>query len=254
MHGHRRSSKCMLFANMCVTSFCVRLHVLLSESLAFLYWPAVTDVDLRLDSVRDDPLASSQGTKALRELRGVDDSERLLSDSESFTSTTVIGGKRRVGDRRPGRTEGALSKRTYKKAGKITFSTHYIHQEQCLDVHVMRAFDLVPKRNAADVNPFVRLYLVPGKRQKLNTRFVKATKEPYFNEKLVFTNLEKEDLQSYRLKLKVYSHTRMIKNELLGEVDIALSSIDLNSKETFNVDLFKLRSEVSVIVNETLYV
>lgn len=45
---------------------------------------------------------------------------------------------------------------------------------------------------------------------------------------------------------KVYNHSKLRKHELIGEVDIALVSLDLRFKETFNVDLFVKKSEVTI--------
>ena len=48
------------------------------------------------------------------------------------------------------------------------------------------------------------------------------------------------------LKLKVYNAGKMMKNELLGEADIALSSIDLTRTDMFHIDMFLQRSQVSI--------
>ena len=151
-------------------------------------------------------------------------------------------GKRRLAKRR---SQNSV-KRTYKKVGKVAFTTKYTERDSNLEVHLIRAYDLVPKRQDADVNPFCRLYLVPGKQQKLNTRFLKGTRKPVFDERMTFNNISRRDLEKFRLKMKVYNHERMKKNELIGEVDVALSSIDPDAKETFDVPLFHQRSESSL--------
>lgn len=205
-------------------------------------------VDLRNASLTEDMFLK---TKSPSYSFMSDDASSVHSgNTEIFDSTSVEGHKRRIGKTRPRKrngSDGGLSvpiKRTYKKSGKITFTTRYIEKEKILEMNILRAFDLVPKRDLAEINPFVRVYLQPGKKQKKQTKHLKATKEPFINEKMLFTDIDESNIDKYRLKLKVYNHGRLKKNELLGEVDIALSSIDFNTKETFNLDLFLQRSEV----------
>lgn len=173
-----------------------------------------------------------------------DDASSIHSLPEVVDTPSVGGGKRRVVDRRKGKgNENAPLKRTYKKSGKIKFSTQFLQEEDMLEFHIHKVYDLKTKKDASELNIFVRVYLVPGKRQKKETQCVKG-KEPFFNEKIQFVDLAECNLSKYRMKLKVYNRERMKKNELLGVVDIALSSIDIKAKETFTPDLYLQRSEV----------
>ena len=81
--------------------------------------------------------------------------------------------------------------------------------------------------------------MVPGKKQSQSTRWQKATKNPFINENFIFTELTNEDIDKYRLKLRVKNNK--IKTEILGEVEIPLSK---KKKKKFNTDLRKKRSEV----------
>ena len=210
----------------------------------------VSVADLRNASLTEDMFKGSSSIKdslpyaSSLSLLEEDDKESLHSASatgEYFKSTTLGQKKRRMGERRLVKTSIGENggyvvpqKRTYKKSGKITFTTQYVEEQKTFEVHVLRVFDLAAKRDVAEINP----YLVPGKKQKQSTKHLKSRKEPFFNEKILFNDLEVEDFNKFRLKLKVYIRGRLKKNELLGEVDIALSSIDLKAKETFNIDLF----------------
>ena len=178
-----------------------------------------------------------------------DETGCVHSTIEEVYDSTTLGEKRRMAHRRNfGRgSDSTPIKRTYKKAGKITFRTAYSQSNRTFEVHVLRAFDLAPRRDIVDINPFVRLYLVPGKKQKQDTKFQKGTKEPFINQKILFTDLEPSEFSKYKLKLKVYNHGKLKKNEVLGEVDIALSSVDVTVKETYNIDLFLQRSEVKLL-------
>ena len=174
----------------------------------------------------------------------------LCGDKFAIDNTLIGVDRRRIADRRlinNGLPSHIHGKRTYKKSGKISFTVMYIQNEKVLHVDMLRAYNIASKRDLADTHPFVRLHLMPGKRQKQNTKYQKATKEPFFNELMVFTNMDKEELHNQRLKLRVLSYSRLRKNDLLGEVDMPLSSIDVEAKETFNLDLFLKRSEVSFL-------
>lgn len=133
-------------------------------------------------------------------------------------------------------------KRIYKKAGKIDFTTEYKKEEKAFEVYIFRAYNLAPKRDVDEVNPYVKVCLLPGKKQKQKTRLLKATKEPFINENFIFTELTNEDIDKYHLNLIVKNHK--IKREILGEVEVALKEIDLEKKENFDADLWKKRSEV----------
>ena len=175
----------------------------------------------------EDPIFSSHGS--------CNDIANIDENGSSFA-------RRRVAARR------GRDRKKFIKTGKLCFTTQYFPDKKKLEVMVIRAFDLGRRKEHNELNPFLRLYLLPGKRQKQHTRVKRRTKEPYFNEKRFFYDLAQEDLTSNRLKLKAYSREAIAKNELLGEAEIALSSLSQTEKESFNVDLFIIKDEVCVLL------
>ena len=137
--------------------------------------------------------------------------------------------------------------RKFIKTGQVSFTTKYFSDEQKLEVMVIRAFDLGKRKERDELNPFLRLYLLPGKRQKQHTRVKRRTNEPYFNEKRVFYDLSLVELASNRLKLKVYNREAIARNDLLGETEIALTSLSLTEKQSFSVDLFLGKDQVCLL-------
>ena len=135
-------------------------------------------------------------------------------------------------------------RRKFVKTGQLCFTTQYFPDKQKLEVMIKRASDLGKKLDRNDMNPFLRLYLLPGKKQKQHTRVKRKTKDPYFNEKRSFYDLSQKDLVSHRLKFKVYNRESMSVNGLLGETDITLSSLSLNEKQSFTVDLMLTKEQV----------
>lgn len=167
---------------------------------------------------------------------GFTESEINLEDS--FNSGTQ---KRRLGITR--NSSIAAKKSAYRKTGKIIFSTEYSEDQKTFRIHVQQAMNLAPRREESDVCTFVRLYLEPGKKQKQQTRVIRGTKEPVYEEMFKFINLEMSEFGHYKLKFKVYN-SAILKNELLGEATLFLSSLDTTMKETFSLDLLLRKSEV----------
>ncbi|XP_065060006.1 synaptotagmin-4-like [Rhopilema esculentum] len=165
-------------------------------------------------------------------------SEGSEDEADPADVTEASNLKRRIAGRR------GQEKRKYLKTGKLCFTTQYHSSEQKLEIIVIRAFDLGKRKDNDDVNPFVRMYLVPGKKQKQHTRVKRRTKEPYFNEKRMFYEISESDFASHRLKLKVYSREAIARNELLGEAEISLGSLKLTEKESFSLDLFLVKDEL----------
>lgn len=167
---------------------------------------------------------------------------------DSFNSGQLIT-KRRLAVRRG--SSSASNKPSYRKTGKIIFSTEYNEYQNILRIHVQQAVELAQRHEESEMNTFVRLYLEPGKKQKQQTRVIRGNKEPVFEEMTKF-NVEKSEIGYHKVKLKVYNSCKLsLKNELLGEANLFLSSLDTAMKETFSLDLLLRKSEVcaSVVTN-----
>lgn len=151
------------------------------------------------------------------------------------------------------RNGGGISKTVYKKTGKMIFTTKYSEAQRTLTICIIKAFDLVSKTPADQLNCFITAYLQPDKQQKYNTKYHKGTTDPLINEKLVFRNIEKESFCKYKLCFKAYHYGKLKTNDLLGEVEIALSSVNSEIQETFHVDFLRMQKKVlSEAVNENV--
>ena len=174
--------------------------------------------------------------------RSYDSPSELEVFFENTVATIHDSCKRRIASTRKAHT---LTKTVYKKCGKIGFTIKYNESKKNLEIHILKAIGIAPKRDVSDINPFVRLYLLPGKKQKRSTKYQKQTKDPYINEEIIMSDLGKEELANHKLKLKLYNHVLLKKKELLGEVDVDLSCIDISVKQSFIVDLFRKKLGVS---------
>ena len=172
--------------------------------------------------------------------------ESVASQSESEDNSQAINTadseplfvRKRMAARR------GKDRKRFAKTGQLCFTIQYFPDKKKLEVTIKRAFDLGKNLDRDQMNPFLRLYLLPGKKQKQHTRVKRKTKDPFFNERRAFYNLSEKDLVSHRLKFKVYNREAMTVNGLLGETDITLSSLIPNEKQSFTVDLMLTKEQV----------
>ena len=122
-------------------------------------------------------------------------------------------------------------------------STHQLH------VTVQRAESLVAPASHKELRPFAKICLLPGKMQKQSTAVVKHTRAPEWNQDLVFRDVNKQQLEDLRVRVKVCSKLPNPRRALcLGEATIALRDLDMDGECTLWKALEpKLDSEVSVI-------
>uniref|UniRef100_A0A8C9T4C5 Phosphatidylinositol-4-phosphate 3-kinase catalytic subunit type 2 alpha n=1 Tax=Scleropages formosus TaxID=113540 RepID=A0A8C9T4C5_SCLFO len=114
--------------------------------------------------------------------------------------------------------------------GEVKLSVSYRNGN--LFIMVMHIKDLVWE-DGSDPNPYVKTYLLPDphKTSKRKTKISRKTRNPTFNEMLVYSNYSKESLSQRELQLSVLSAESLRENCYLGGVTLSLKDFDL-SKET----------------------
>ncbi|KAJ8406461.1 hypothetical protein AAFF_G00300350 [Aldrovandia affinis] len=114
--------------------------------------------------------------------------------------------------------------------GEVKLSVSY--RNSTLFIMVMHIKDLVAD-DGADPNPYVKTYLLPDphKTSKRKTKISRKTRNPTFNEMLVYSGYSKETLHQRELQLSVLSAESLRENCYLGGVTLGLQDFDL-SKET----------------------
>lgn len=201
----------------------------------------VSEVDLRYGSPsKDTPRAS---------ITSENSGTTSMTEEELCTSNTIGVKKKLAGRRLQRQNEVAgcnIQPKKFKKAGRISLTTQYIEREEKLVVNLLNASELTPKRHEYEINPFVVASLKPGKKQKQQTQICQETKEPVFNKKMIFTKLKKDELLKHMLKIVMKNQVSPKKSEYLGEVSIALHSIDHFSEQTFDATLCIERAETAM--------
>ncbi|KAM3869665.1 phosphatidylinositol 4-phosphate 3-kinase C2 domain-containing subunit alpha [Diretmus argenteus] len=114
--------------------------------------------------------------------------------------------------------------------GEVKLSVSY--RNSTLFIMVMHIRDLVSE-DGTDPNPYVKTYLLPDphKTSKRKTKISRKTRNPTFNEMLVYSGYSKETLGLRELQLSVLSAESLRENYYLGGITLRLKDFDL-SKET----------------------
>ncbi|XP_014025590.2 phosphatidylinositol 4-phosphate 3-kinase C2 domain-containing subunit alpha [Salmo salar] len=123
-----------------------------------------------------------------------------------------------------------LSPTSGRVEGEVKLSVSY--RNSTLFIMVMHIRDLVSEEGT-DPNPYVKTYLLPDphKTSKRKTKISRKTRNPTFNEMLVYSGYSKETLGLRELQLSVLSAESLRENCYLGGVTLTLKDFDL-SKET----------------------
>ncbi|XP_030646351.1 synaptotagmin-7 [Chanos chanos] len=125
--------------------------------------------------------------------------------------------------------EGPISE----KLGRIQFSVGYSFQDSTLTVKILKGQDLPAKDFSGTSDPFVKIYLLPDKKHKLETKVKRKNLNPHWNETFLFEGFPYEKVVQRTLYLQVLDYDRFSRNDPIGEVSIPLNKVDLAHMQTF---------------------
>ncbi|XP_054656463.1 protein piccolo isoform X2 [Dunckerocampus dactyliophorus] len=110
--------------------------------------------------------------------------------------------------------------------GDIQLQIHYDKQLGNLIVHVLQARNLAPRDNNGYSDPFVKVYLLPGRGAENKRRSKHAGKSlnPEWNQTVIYKNIHLEQLRKKTLEVTVWDYDKCSSNDFLGEVLIDLSN------------------------------
>ncbi|XP_051556979.1 rabphilin-3A [Myxocyprinus asiaticus] len=123
--------------------------------------------------------------------------------------------------------------------GALEFSLLYDQGNNSLHCSIIRGKGLKPMDSNGLADPYVKLHLLPGasKSNKLRTKTLRNTRNPAWNETLVYHGLTDDDMQRKTLRLSVCDEDKFGHNEFIGETRVALKKLKFNQKKNFNVCL-----------------
>ncbi|NWU17349.1 RP3A protein, partial [Cephalopterus ornatus] len=119
---------------------------------------------------------------------------------------------------------------------------------------------LKPMDSNGLADPYVKLHLLPGasKSNKLRTKTLRNTRNPVWNETLVYHGITDEDMQRKTLSLvdvppfllpfriSVCDEDKFGHNEFIGETRVSLKKLKANQKKNFNICLERVIPEIRV--------
>ncbi|XP_014856251.1 PREDICTED: synaptotagmin-7-like isoform X2 [Poecilia mexicana] len=133
----------------------------------------------------------------------------------------------------PGSEEDEHEGPVLEKLGRIQFSVGYSFQDSTLTVKILKGQDLPAKDFSGTSDPFVKIYLLPDKKHKLETKVKRKNLNPHWNETFLFEGFPYEKVVQRTLYLQVLDYDRFSRNDPIGEVSIPLNKLDLANMQTF---------------------
>ncbi|KAK4805148.1 hypothetical protein QYF61_021997 [Mycteria americana] len=101
--------------------------------------------------------------------------------------------------------------------GRLSVALRYAYGSQQLVVRVLRALDLPPKDANGFSDPYVKIYLLPDRKKKFQTKVRRKTLNPVFEETFSF-GVPFAELPARRLHFSVYDFDRFSRHDLIGQV------------------------------------
>ncbi|XP_020785622.1 synaptotagmin-2-like [Boleophthalmus pectinirostris] len=112
------------------------------------------------------------------------------------------------------------------KLGKLQYSIDYDFQENKLTVGILQAADLLSMDSGGTSDPYVKVYVLPDKKKKFDTKVHKKTLNPVFNETFTF-KIPFQEMGGKTLVMSVYDFDRFSKHDVIGEIKIPMNTLDL---------------------------
>ncbi|XP_038663710.1 synaptotagmin VIII [Scyliorhinus canicula] len=110
--------------------------------------------------------------------------------------------------------------------GKLQYSLDYDFKKEEITVGVVQANDLMAMDLGGTSDPYVIVYLLPEKTQTFETKVYRRTLNPIFKERFTF-KASQADIAEKTVVMQVYDFNRFSKHDVIGEVRIPLSTINL---------------------------
>uniref|UniRef100_H3D4U9 Synaptotagmin 2 n=1 Tax=Tetraodon nigroviridis TaxID=99883 RepID=H3D4U9_TETNG len=112
------------------------------------------------------------------------------------------------------------------KLGKLQYSIDYDFQENKLTVGILQAADLLSMDSGGTSDPYVKVFVLPDKKKKFDTKVHKKTLNPVFNETFSF-KIPFQEMGGKTLVMSVYDFDRFSKHDVIGEIKIPMNTLDL---------------------------
>uniref|UniRef100_A0A061QHR4 Putative synaptotagmin n=1 Tax=Cupiennius salei TaxID=6928 RepID=A0A061QHR4_CUPSA len=163
------------------------------------------------------------------------DSKKGLKGTVDLRSVQILEGsyKKKVQpelEDLPGNMEGndvdQDSAKSETKLGRLQYKLDYDFNTNNLAVTVIQAEDLPGMDMSGTSDPYVKVYLLPDKKKKYETKVHRKTLNPVFNETFNF-KIPYSEIASKTLVFAIFDFDRFSKHDQIGEVKLPLNTLDL---------------------------
>ena len=100
--------------------------------------------------------------------------------------------------------------------GKLQYKLEYDFNSQTLNVTVIQCSELPALDMGGTSDPYVKLYLMPDKKRKFETKVHRKTLNPFFNETFAFKNVPYSETFDKTLCFSVFDYDRFSKHDQIG--------------------------------------
>ncbi|XP_075998030.1 synaptotagmin-A-like [Genypterus blacodes] len=130
------------------------------------------------------------------------------------------------------------------KLGRLHFTLDYNFTDNTLVVGILQGAELPAMDVGGSSDPYVKLFLLPDKKKKFETKIHRKTLNPIFNETFTF-KVPYTELGGKTLVMTVYDFDRFSKHDAIGAVKIPMSGVDFSQSLQEWRDLQRAEKEES---------
>ncbi|KAL7668516.1 hypothetical protein ACOME3_009214 [Neoechinorhynchus agilis] len=127
--------------------------------------------------------------------------------------------------------------------GQLEFSVEYDFKNNDLITTVIQASHLPAMDLGGTSDPYVKIYLIPDKKKKFETKVHRKTLNPVFNETFTFKGIPYGEVTEKNLIFAVYDFDRFSRHDQIGEVTLPINSIDLATVTHLTKDIRSVAGE-----------
>merc|ERR1719500_2113118 len=111
--------------------------------------------------------------------------------------------------------------------GKLQYKLEYDFNAQSLNVTAIQCTELPALDLGGTSDPYVKVYLMPDKKRKFETKVHRKTLNPFFNETFSFKQVPYSETFDKTLVFSCFDYDRFSKHDQIGEVKVPLCMVDL---------------------------
>ncbi|XP_075982334.1 synaptotagmin-10-like isoform X2 [Anticarsia gemmatalis] len=128
--------------------------------------------------------------------------------------------------------------------GKLHFALKYDQDVEALVVKIFEARDLPIKDVTGSSDPYIKVFLLPDRKKKFQTKVHRKNLNPVFNETFLFS-VPYEELRQRYIQFSVYDFDRFSRHDLIGHVVLKglLESADLQQQIEYTMNILAAPQE-----------